>query len=134
MKKLVQNEQENQNKKKHQKNLGQKQEENQNDSVQEEKQAAPKVPSPTLTAPNTVKECQETSVQQNTRAKKRKAIITQLKELKKARQEYCRTKREQEKEQLTSILQNVSKEIKTLQLKEKRSSDGNLYPEVSKTN
>ena len=55
-------------------------------------------------------------------------------ELKKARQEYCRTKGEQEKKQLTSILQNVSKEIKTLQLKEKHSSDGNLYPEVSKMN
>ena len=131
-KKLVQNEQEDQNKR--EKKLVQKEQENQKDSVPEEKEAAPKVSGLTLTALNTVKQAQEASVVQKTKWKKRKLISAQLTGLKKARQEYSQTKGKQEKEQLTAILQNVSKEIQTLQVEEKRSWDGIPYPEVSKRN
>ena len=121
-KKLVQKEQEDQNKtkkKNQKKKLVPKEQENQKDSVPEEKEAAPKVSTPTLTALNTVK---------------RKAITQQLTQLKKAREEYTRTKGQQQKETLTVIFSNVSKEIQTVLQEEKHSWNGIPYPEVSKIN
>ena len=132
-KNLVQNEEEDQNKR--EKNLVQNEEENQKDSVPEEKkEAAPKVSGLTLTAPNTVKQAQEISIVQKTKGKKQKLISAQLKDLKKARQEYSRTKGKEEKQQLTAILQNVSKAIQTFQVEEKPSWDGIPYPKVTKRN